>query len=201
MKITIKNYLILIIGITIFMLYLALIIYNNKLDETRKHIETDESNYENDWLRSNFYYNNKYEGTYFCDSACETFENVKIHLSEFVKERAVIIFNYSDLNCNTCYEEEIGIFNEAFKSNVDEAFIFCKYEITRDYLVFRKFNKSEIPIFRISSISNIADDINVPFYFLLHNDLKITHIFIPDKKYPEESKQYLEKIKRLLSPL
>lgn len=199
MKIIRKNYLILIIGLTILILYLTLIIYNNKLDQTTKYTESGETNYENDWLRSNFYFNNKYEGVYFYDSICESFENTNIHLSELVKERAILIFNYSYLNCNTCYEEEISIFNEVFKNNIDEALILCKYEIKRDYLVFRKFNKSEIPIYRILSRSNFADEIDAPFYFLLHNDLRMTHLFIPEKQYPEKSKQYLEKMKRLLN--
>jgi len=198
MKIYRIYYIYVIIGIAILSLYLIFKRNNDKLIEINNEEILVETKFENDWLLFNLYFNNKYEGKLIDNFICETSDNSTLQLSKIVLDKPILFFRYSYSNCNTCYEEEINLLNEVFKNNIGNAIIISSYDIKRDYLKFLNFIKSDIPIYRILNDSNLKIETNNPYYFLLHEDLKMTHFFIPDKKYPEKSKEYLEKIIRVL---
>ena len=61
-------------------------------------------------------------------------------------------------------------------------------------------NQIELPIFRIpqDALDWEIEEHNVPYYFVLHPNLTVSHIYIPDKYFPELNKNYLESIKIFL---
>jgi len=62
-------------------------------------------------------------------------------------------------------------------------------------------NNIELPIFKIpqDAFNWILEDYGKPYYFVLHPDLTVSDIYIPDNAFPELNKQYFERVKKLLS--
>ena len=121
-------------------------------------------------------------------------------LSDLINWKPVLIYRYSELNCNTCYETEIDLLHKLFAENKQRMIILCSYKMKQYFLMFKRMNKILLPIYRIpqNSFSWEMEDYGSPYYFVLHPDMKISHIFVTDKEYPELNKQYLESVKRLL---
>jgi hypothetical protein len=49
------------------------------------------------------------------------------------------------------------------------------------------------------SFSWKIEELYKPYCFVLHPNMKISHIYVPNKDYPELNKQYFEGVKRFLS--
>ena len=68
-------------------------------------------------------------------------------------------------------------------------------------MIFKNIQKIKIPTYFIPSdtLNWKAEESGKPYYFVLHPDMKISHIYVPDKNFPEQNKHYLEGVKRFLS--
>jgi hypothetical protein len=154
-----------------------------------------------EFFNLNFDLNTKMTGLKSPDITCTKRENEEIRFSSISNSKPVLIYKYSDLNCNTCYEEAIKELQDVFHDFPAAAKIICAYNMEKDFLVFKKVNKIKLDIFRINhnAFNWVAEDYNRPYYFVLHPDMNISNIYVPDKAFPEMNKAYLESIKRLLA--
>jgi len=135
------------------------------------------------------------------DVMCSEYKKDSIRISEVVKEHSILIFRYSDINCNTCYESAINEMKETLGDAFQYVAILCTYSTERDLIVFKKINQIRFPIYLVSSgtFSWVIEEYNNPYFFVLHSDLKISNIYVPNKSFPDRNLQYLEGVKRLLS--
>ncbi|GHU61214.1 hypothetical protein FACS1894123_00240 [Bacteroidia bacterium] len=120
----------------------------------------------------------------------------RFKLSELAQEKTVLIYRFSELNCNTCYETELSSLHNSSYPLV----ILGSYQAYRDFTVFVKRKKVELPIYWMeqTAFDWKAEGYNSPYYFILHSDMKATHFYIPNKMYPESDKRYFEEAKKLL---
>ena len=151
----------------------------------------------------NFEINNKMTGLTAPDVSFTKTESLtdEYFLSDLAKNKPLLIYRYSDINCNTCYETEINAIHDTFSDLSKSVIILCSYRLDKDYKDFKRINQIKTPLFRISfdAFSWTVEDYGNPYYFVLHPNMKISHIYVPDKKYPDLNKQYLEGVKRFLS--
>ena len=121
-------------------------------------------------------------------------------LSELVKNKPLLIYRYSELHCNTCYETEIEALQKAFEYSPNLVSILCSYHVERTFIMFKRMNEIKIPLYRIAmdTLKWTAEKYGNPYYFVLHPDMKISHIYFPNKAYPKINKQYLENVKSFL---
>ncbi len=163
--------------------------------------EEERINKEMDFLKMNEDLNEKLTGISVQNVHCEDEEQNQHVLSELVLQKPVLVYRYSELNCNTCYETELTSLQHFFANAHDKVVILCSYQIRKYFTIFKKMNQIVLPIYRIpqDAFSWILEDYNAPYYFVLHPDLTISHIYIPDKVFPERNRQYLESVKWFLS--
>jgi peroxiredoxin len=155
----------------------------------------------NDFFSLNFELDCKMTGHKAPDILCaKGREKEVVGLSKLVTDKPVVIYKYSDLNCNTCYEEGLKELQEVMGNFPESVKIVCSYKAEKDFLIFRKINRIKFDIYRIphDSFGWTMEDYNTPYYFVLHPDMKISNIYVPNKSYPEMNKAYLESIKRFL---
>lgn len=147
----------------------------------------------------NFELNYMTTGLYAKDVICQTKEQ-QFLLSEIVGNNSVLVYRYSDINCNTCIEAEIEVLQNIFKVNFKSILILCSYNIDRDFYMFKKINKIKFPIYKIeyNSFDWLPEKDKNPYCFILHPDLKISNIYIPDKSFPIMNEMYLNAVKRLI---
>lgn len=132
-------------------------------------------------------------------SNCNFINNNSIELlNQSQINEPTLVYRYSALGCNECIEygnKKLEAYFKNYKNNKSILFVISDYvpkfnnEIQyTNYLDLQK-NKLDIPI----------EDSNIPFYCILYNNC-VSHIFIPDKNYPEYTDLYLQEIKRRFFP-
>ena len=85
--------------------------------------------------------------------------------------------------------------------NIDYIKVFCSFTNERGLRLLINKHEVKLSAFLIpfNAFDWPAEESHEPYYFVLHPNMKISYIYVPDKKYPELNKQYLEGIKRFLS--
>ena len=151
----------------------------------------------------NFGLNNVMTGKTFPNVLC--IDNIKEEkkLTEIGKGKSILIFRYTVTvnNCSKCHEDEIKFLQEVFDDTPESTVILCSYIFTQDNLAPQRGNNMKINIYNIpfDAFDREIEDLNKPYYFVLHPDMKVSHIFVPNNGLPEMSKQYLGGVKKYLS--
>ena len=123
------------------------------------------------------------------------------NLSQLVSKNPILIYRYADINCNTCYEAQIENIHKVFKDEYEKVVILCSYQEERFFSIFKRMNRLEVPIYRIDydAFEWPVQDFDNPYYFVLHPDMSISNVFMPDRNLPVPTQIYLKGIKQLLS--
>lgn len=191
----------LLIACCIMLLLLSFYLLNQKQKSTLAQITLSNfvSNLQvkEDFYQTNFKVGNDMNGLYAPDIEClESYYTKK--LSELVKEKPVLICVYK-VECNTCKKNELNELQEVFQNIPGSVYILGSYLIRRQIYVYANEQQINISVLGISpdSFDWKAETYNQPYFFILHPDMKISHVYFPSKEYSELNKQYLEGVKRL----
>jgi hypothetical protein len=168
----------------------------NSLSEFTANVQEKEEFY-----RLHFDLNNKMAGLIAPDVFCIKSSTEENLLSEMVKDQPLLIYRYTHKNCNTCYLEELKALQEDFPDYFDFISVLCSYQSDKELLIHKRTHKIELPLYNVpfDAFNWITEEHNSPYYFVLHPNMKISNIYVPNKAYPEMNKMYLEGIKRFLS--
>ena len=117
----------------------------------------------------------------------------EIWLSDLLKEGDALVFKFSSSNCSTCIQSGFTDLKQIAKNIPQERLI----------VLADKSNKREIqalsnsmnlvyPIYLVNdtAFSYILRDENVPFVFVIGEDLRMKDLFIPMKELPDYSDTY-----------
>jgi len=197
-----KTISLILVSVIIFLLFY----FPNKITKM-KHTQdilsefTSGSQIKEEFYNFNFEINNKMTGLTSPDIICKENKTDEVKLSALVEKKPLLLYRYADINCNTCYEAELKALQEEFSESPNLVSVICSYRVDQEFIVFKKINKIRVPLFRIDPDAFSWDVENYlnPYYFVLHPDMKISHIYVPNKVFPELNKQYLEGVKRFLS--
>jgi hypothetical protein len=123
-------------------------------------------------------------------------------LSAMVKNKPLLIYRFSGSNCKSCYSDDLTTLQaEMPEDSPDWVRILSSQLQERELLILKRTHNVTIPIYIIQpkSFNWEVEEMNVPYFFVLHPDMTVSQIFVPDTNYPEVSKQYFESVKRLLT--
>ena len=89
---------------------------------------------------------------------------------------------------------------EVFYSAHDLVVVLASYSSRRDFLISAQNHNLNSPLLLIppNAFDWWFEQSNIPYFFVLHPNMRISNIFVPDERYPELTIRYLESIKRLL---
>lgn len=136
------------------------------------------------------------------DIFCKVNQNNGELLSEIVRNNSILMFWFSGSTCTDCYTNLLtelhSVLSDSFCINKIRGF--CSHLTEGELLKLKRVNKIKFPIYQIPSNSfewivgkNIGS-----FFFILSPNMKISHIYVPDKDFPEPNKKYLEVVKNFL---
>ena len=190
---TIAFWGLLIISITLFFFIL------NK--QTEAKYSPEELDIELHFNRMNKYLNEQLAHSSSQNIIIEDILSQQSLLSDLVSQSPILVFRYSELNCSYCFETEILSLENIFAEVKQQIAILSSYRERRKFVLFNRNNRIEFPFFRIpqDAFNWILEDYGSPYYFVLHPDLTVSHIYIPDTTFPELNKQYLESVKKYLT--
>ena len=198
-----KSLLLLIAGIVILFLVFY---FPNKITEIKRTQDlliktTAKAQAKEAFLNSNFEMNSTMTGLIAPDVLCAEYRKDSILLSTMAKEKPVLIFRFTEQGCTPCYVEELNALQQILPENVDYVIILCSYHKDKDLMILKNTHKLQLPAYliRFDAFDWVAEESQKAYYFILHPDMKISHIYVPNKDYPELNKQYLEGVIRFLS--
>ena len=120
-------------------------------------------------------------------------------LSDFMNEERKLVFRYSFIHCNACVDTLMKLVNK-FSDEVgdDKVVILAQYANIRDYKNFVRINNIKHSIYQLQDSLCKADELSIPYLFVLEDNMTISNFFLPRKEYPKITEQYLESIKNVL---
>lgn len=119
-------------------------------------------------------------------------------LSEIIDGNKLVL-RYSDLNCNTCIDEQINNLNSNTQQiGIENIILLTTYESYVHMQRFRKVNKIKFPIYNLGNeLNKDIEDLGLPYYFILNKDnFRINNMYIAMKEIPKLTSIYLEHIKQ-----
>lgn len=130
-----------------------------------------------------------------------TAKNVKdsaFTLPQLCTAKYTLVMRYSYIHCNACVDSIMVILNDFSKQTGIKPLILSQYANRRDYINFVRVNQIKQPIYCVEDTLCIADNLDVPYLFVLDSDMKCNNFFIPRKEYTKGAKMYLNSIRHLL---
>ena len=149
--------------------------------------------------KENRLYELEYNGDFLSDSLLLTDVNgLKVKLRDVINENKLIL-RYSELNCQTCVDEQINNLNTYADSiGVDRILLFTNYETDVYMRRFKKLNKIKFAIYNMKTDANkLLKDIGLPFMFVLspNKKMRVQYMYIPQKEIPLLTSSYLKMVK------
>lgn len=112
------------------------------------------------------------------------------------KQKKTFVFRYSFLHCRPCVDSVIVYLSDFLKENEKnvEVILLATYSQPRDLRTFKRSNQFFTQVYNIESLNLPAEELGVPYLFLLDENLTVVDLFIPRKEMPYLLKRYLKKI-------
>ncbi|MFL1011686.1 hypothetical protein [Flavisericum labens] len=106
-------------------------------------------------------------------------------------KRPLLVIKYSKLNCNTCVDSLLSSLKR-IKKDIPHAF-FTDYEYDRDLYLFKRINNIKSKVYKTKYKTSI-DSLNMPYVYVLDEDLSQKSVFIPKKENILDFDNYLSEI-------
>lgn len=104
----------------------------------------------------------------------------KVAFSKVVKKQ-VLVFRYSELNCQSCVDAMLTQLQKNKKFNNSNTLLLAWYNNPSYLYQFKRMNRLNLNVFSIKTTSLPPDTLNIPYFYLLDKDLKVSNVFIPEE--------------------
>ena len=124
----------------------------------------------------------------------------QVFLSNIVKEKPLLIFRFKDSNCNPCNMDLLSQIQTELSDYSSFVRMFHFVNTERELMIFKNTYNIILPLYMIppKPFDWIIEEESVSYFFVLHSNMKISHIYKPHKDFPEQNKLYLESVIRFL---
>lgn len=116
-------------------------------------------------------------------------------LKDIISENPKLIFYFSGLTCESCVEAELLRLKEKVKDiDSENIILLASYENIRSLFLLCKANGVNYPSYIINedSFGLNADKQQLPYYFIMMDDLWMKDLFVIDQNAPDITDKYLE---------
>jgi hypothetical protein len=144
--------------------------------------------------------NDQFSGRIAPDIVCRDSTKHTVNLSDLIAGKKTLIYYYSELHCSSCYEKQLELLEKSFSETTYPVIVLASYSSHRHFSVYIKNTPYNLPVYQIEHkvFDRFVEDRGTPYCFVLNPDMTAAYFYIPND-YPEINKQYLERIKKLLS--
>ncbi|MDR0507648.1 MAG: hypothetical protein LBH32_12665 [Dysgonamonadaceae bacterium] len=119
-------------------------------------------------------------------------DSLNLDLHNVLQQLPKLVFFHSELNCNSCVEQDFPLFNKIQKTIENNLLFFASYKNNRDLIIFKRINNIQSNIYNVSSVGLPVEELNMPFCFVINQDFRAESVFIPIKEDSLLLKRYLE---------
>ena len=152
-------------------------------------------NFALEYIGSNLFYTFEYDGMKIQDIPIKDTADRTVSLQKVVCEKPALIFRYQQRDCSESIAFGLSQLAEFAESASIQTIIFAGYSETYPFKQRTKtIQTKNIALYNIEKILPV-DKQQIPYCFILHPDLHISELFIPDKSFPEVMKRYMQILK------
>ena len=182
-----KKVIMIIFGVII--LTVILLVNNNALIEKNNNVLYNMEKELNDQL----------SGVKLVDVVCVSLQNDTLSLSDIVRDKTLIYF-YSELHCNSCYENQLSFLHDYFSGFKSNILILGSYMTYRNFAASMNNNEYKLPLYYVDykTLDSLLIDYETPLFFTLNSELEATNFYIFNDDNLENNHKYFQKVKALL---
>ncbi len=171
------------------------------LQSTKRQFKEERSNSEllSDILLRQTMYGSSLKFTDYIE--VEDLKNQVVDLKSVFGDSPKLIFRFSEMNCNACIVAELPmiktISSDVGKENI---ILLGSFPHINALKSFKKIHEIDFSIYNVDSElleHNLAESLNVPFYFVINSYHNPQSLFFPEKTRPLLSKSYLNSVAKL----
>lgn len=108
-----------------------------------------------------------------------------------IVSKPTLILRYSELNCQSCVDIIISSLLSDSSFNVNNTLLLGYYREPTYLYQFKRVNRINFPIYNIKEIGLPPDTLNMPYFFILDQNLTTHNVFIPEEGDTISIKHYL----------
>ncbi len=145
--------------------------------------------------------NNKFMGHRVDDLLCININGDTTNLSSLIKKDKVLIFLFSELNCSSCYENQLNILQNFFPESQSQIVILGSFLSFRNFKIKMSNLPQKLPIYYVQhrAFDWEINDLGFPYFFILNSKLETSYFYIYNEEILEYNDQYFCGVKNLLS--
>lgn len=117
------------------------------------------------------------------------------HMMVDIIKNKTLVIRFSQLNCQACIEA-IKPLLKGLKTK--QVVVFADYTNKRFLKEFKKGLNESWRLFNVKLLNIPMDDLNIPYFFVLDEEMRLSHVFIPHKEMLSHVEEYLEIIEQHL---
>jgi hypothetical protein len=119
--------------------------------------------------------------------------NDSIRLANLIN-RPVLVLRYNELGCQTCVDALISALLKVDMLKDSNTLLLTYYRDPSYLRQFKRINRLSMPIYNIKHTSLTPDTLNLPYFFVLHKDLTVSNVYIPEEGDTNSVNLYLKYI-------
>jgi len=123
-----------------------------------------------------------------------------ISIREVLKNAPLLVFRYSRYDCDLCIDQVLDRLQTAFKGDEHKVCLIIDGMTEREFRMKYKDREINFPAYFVANdnLGLSLENKNLPFLFVLPDEVKANQIFIPFREHPAQTDIYLKNIKAQL---
>jgi len=191
------HFLVLYGVLTITLVYLASVLFQNPVQKSVKHIPSGDN-------KSLFW--DIYPELVIpnlgkkIDSGIglKDLNNEHVSIERVLKSGSFLVFRYSRYDCNLCVDQLLEKLHVFFKGSESRVCLMIDGMTEREFKIKYGSKGIKFPVFFLDNNLGLSlENKNLPFLFVLSPDFRADKIFVPFKEFPRQTDAYLKNIKAI----
>lgn len=143
-----------------------------------------------DYIEGNLFTTLKYQNTNIATDIAEYYLDTILS-----KQQYIFVYRYHDTDCEACINSGIIKLKKlSQKIGKNKIIILVKTTSKRILQIARNTYNIDFPMFIVDSLPMHLDQFNIPYYFILDQNMDVNNLFIPDKTIPVYTDKYMSEI-------
>jgi|GEM_PF-1177012 len=126
--------------------------------------------------------------------------DAEISIQEILKKAPLLVFRYSRYDCDLCIDQVLGKLKPVFKGYEQKVCLIIDGMTEREFRMKYKDREISFSAYFVAkdNLGLSLENKNLPFLFVLTEEVKANQIFIPFREHPGQTDTYLKNIKAQL---
>lgn len=149
-------------------------------DNTYANLQ-ESNNYQLNYQRNIMYFQLYSEGTKLNHLLLLKNEKADSLLINTITGSPKLVLRYSELNCQSCVDAMLTQIQSNSNISNENILLLAYYKNPAYLYQFKRMNQLQLPVYSIKNTGLPPDTLNLPYFYLLDKDLRVSNVYIPEE--------------------